>query len=552
MSTLATPSSGAPALGPAAVAQPSSAATVVSVTTGSPADVAGVLVGDVVMAVDGRPVRDIIEYRVLTDESEVSLDLLRDGIEVTFDLEKAPGTPLGVEIDSPVFDEVRTCDNHCEFCFIYQLPPGMRRSLYLKDDDYRLSFLYGNFTTLTRFTEADLERVVTEGLSPLYVSIHATNPELRTEMLRNRRGAMSLRWLRSLLDHGIEVHGQVVVCPGLNDGAALVETLCGVLDEYPELADVAIVPLGVSAHSSEVRMRPHTRDEARFVVGTVDAWQEIFLAALGRRMVFASDEYYLLADLPFPGAETYGDFSMHEDGIGMARAFQMEFEGRSGSGIGVRSGFFAWVDGAPAAGYRSPRTAGDTSAGCGVSLGPVSDDPAAFADGAVGAVDVASTHDAGASQRPESLVTPVAAVTLRPRRTAPVGILTGAYGALVLAPLIDALDRDDVRIIAVENRFFGGNIGVTGLMVGEDLHRVLAEQPVGHRYLLPDVCLSQGRFLDGTSPEDLPRAVEIVPTDGIALRDALRTAPPRPTPLRTSAPAPECVGAGTTSRTEPR
>ena len=109
---------------------------------------------------------------------------------------------------------MRTCDNHCEFCFIYQLPPGLRKSLYLKDDDYRLSFLYGNFTTLTRFTEADLERVVTEGLSPLNVSIHATDPDVRAEMLRNRRGATSLRWLRALLDHGIEVHGQVVVCPG--------------------------------------------------------------------------------------------------------------------------------------------------------------------------------------------------------------------------------------------------------------------------------------------------------------------------------------------------
>ena len=133
---------------------------------------------------------------------------------------------------------MRTCDNHCEFCFIYQLPPGMRKSLYLKDDDYRLSFLYGNFTTLTRFTEADLERVVTEGLSPLYVSIHATDPEVRARMLRNRRGATSLRWLRALLDHGIEVHGQVVVCPGVNDGAVLDDTLAGVLDQYPELASV--------------------------------------------------------------------------------------------------------------------------------------------------------------------------------------------------------------------------------------------------------------------------------------------------------------------------
>ena len=154
-----------------------------------------------------------------------------------------------------MFDQVRTCDNHCEFCFIYQLPKGMRPSLYMKDDDYRLSFLFGNFTTLTRFTESDLERVITERLSPLYVSIHATDPLVRADQLRNRRGATSLRWLRQLLDHDIEVHGQVVVCPGLNDGAVLTETLAGVLDHYPELRTVAVVPLGISDHSNEPRMR---------------------------------------------------------------------------------------------------------------------------------------------------------------------------------------------------------------------------------------------------------------------------------------------------------
>ena len=138
----------------------------------------------------------------------------------------------------------------------------------MKDDDYRLSFLFGNFTALTRFTESDLERVITERLSPLYVSIHATDPLVRADQLRNRRGATSLRWLRQLLDHDIEVHGQVVVCPGLNDGAVLTETLAGVLDHYPELRTVAVVPLGISDHSNEPRMRTHTRAEAEAVVDT--------------------------------------------------------------------------------------------------------------------------------------------------------------------------------------------------------------------------------------------------------------------------------------------
>ena len=217
---------------------------VVAVAPGSPAEAAGLRPGDAVLRVNGRVPRDVIEWRLWTDEPIVGLEIDRSGIELELDVHKRAGQPLGAEVSSAVFDRVRTCDNHCEFCFIYQLPKGLRRSLYLKDDDYRLSFLYGNFTTLTRFTEADLERVVTEGLSPLHVSIHATDPALRAQMLRNPRGATSLRWLRALLDHGIEVRGQLVVCPGVNDGAALDDTFAGILDQYPELTSVAVVPLG--------------------------------------------------------------------------------------------------------------------------------------------------------------------------------------------------------------------------------------------------------------------------------------------------------------------
>jgi len=469
-----------------------STARVVAVAPGSPAADGGVVIGDLINAVNGQPIRDVIEYRVLTDEAEVSLSIDRGGLQLDIDIDKNDGEPLGIEVDSAVFDRVRTCDNHCEFCFIYQLPKGMRKSLYLKDDDYRLSFLYGNFTTLTRFTEADLERVITENLSPLYVSIHATDPLVRNEMLRNRRGAMSLRWLRALLDHGIEVHGQIVVCPGLNDGDILDDTLCGVLDEYPELADVAVVPLGLSKFNKEPRMRLHTVQEAQRVCDLVDEWQETFRQTLGHRMVYAADEYYLLAHRPFPGPETYDGFSMHEDGIGMARAFELEFTGVTDEAIGVQTGFFAWVDGAPAEGYRAPRTE---------STSPT------------------SNGSPGPAPEPGS-------VKLLPRRKkvaadAPVGILTGSYGMTVLAPLVAAVGRDDVRLVEVDSQFFGGNVGVAGLMVGDDLQRVLGAQPDGHRYLLPDVCLSGGRFLDGLTPDDLPRPVEIIPTDGVALRRAL-------------------------------
>jgi putative radical SAM enzyme (TIGR03279 family) len=270
-----------------------SAARIVAVAPGSPAAAAGLAPGDSLVRLNGQVPRDIIQYRLLSDDADLTLDVARGGLELTIEITKAAGAPLGVEVDSPLFDRVQTCDNHCEFCFIYQLPPGLRKSLYLKDDDYRLSFLYGNFTTLTRFTEADLERVITERLSPLNVSIHATDPEVRADLLRNRRGATSLRWLRALLDNGIDVHGQVVVCPGVNDSAVLDDTLAGVLDQYPELASLCVVPLGVSRYSNEPRMRPHTRAEAQAVVDCVEDWQDVFRLALGRRLVFAADEYYL-------------------------------------------------------------------------------------------------------------------------------------------------------------------------------------------------------------------------------------------------------------------
>lgn len=468
-----------------------SAPVVVAVIPNSPADVAGMQPGDEVRMLNGMIPRDIIEWRLIADEAEVEIEFVRGGIEQHAVVTKSAGEPLGAEVSSALFDRVRTCDNHCAFCFIYQLPPGMRQSLYLKDDDYRLSFLYGNFTTLTRFTEADLERVITEGLSPLNVSIHATDPTVRSEMLRNPRGGTSLRWLRQLLDHEICVNGQIVVCPGVNDGEVLEDSMIGILDRYADLHHVALVPLGISRYNTEAAMRAHTQDEARAVVELVERWQKIFLTHMGHRMVFAADEYYLMADMAFPAGEDYEGFGLHEDGIGMARTFEWEFDGRLDLPTGSQSGFFAAVDGAPAQGYRAPRNpAGDTGLrGC------------------------------GSSELGDST-----GVALLPRRTAPVGILTAPYGAEVLQPLIDRCGRDDVRIVTVSNDFFGGNTAVTGLMVGQDIAKVLSTQPQGHRYLLPDVCLSEGRFLDGLTPQDLPRPVEIVATDGIALRRALEVA----------------------------
>src|SRR3984957_7034774 len=408
-----------------------SAPTVTSVTAASPAARAGLAVGDELLSIDGQEPRDVIDFQRLSDAGDPSVLVRRAGAPLprVVRVGKDAGEPLGVEVSSAVFDRIRTCDNHCAFCFIYQLPKGMRRSLYLKDDDYRLSFLYGNFTTLTRFTELDAERILTERLGPLFVSIHTTDPELRAHMPRNPKGATSLRWLEVLLDGGIEVHGQIVVCPGVNDGGALEDTLAGILDRYSGLSSVGAVPLGLSRFSNESEMRPHTLAEAEQVLDTIGQWQGLYKKALGHRMVYAADEYYLLAGRDLPSAQSYDGYPQHENGIGMARAFTEAFtQPASGGPGGVRHGFFASVDSAPAEGYRAPRL------------------PSAAA---------------GSDNRP-------------------ITVLTGTYGARVLGPLVASHPRQDIALHAVANDFFGGNIGVAGLLTGEDV--------AGGRNDIPEAC----------------------------------------------------------------
>ncbi len=448
-----------------------SGARISSISKNSPASSVDLRVGDELVAINGREPTDIIEYQQLVDGEVVTLVVRRgdEAIARKVTIGKELGEPLGLSIDSAVFDRIRTCDNHCSFCFIYQLPKGMRRSLYVKDDDFRLSFLYGNYTTLTRFTEFDLERVIDEGLSPLYVSIHSTNPELRAEMLRNPRGATSLRWLRELLRAGVQVHAQVVVCPGINDGPELERTLTDMISFYPELASVALVPVGVSSFSVESTMRSHTSDEARRVIDLAEHYQRLSRELLGRPTVFASDEFYVVAGETPPSASAFENLDQAENGIGLVAAFEESF---SGAGVMEKlgTGFFQSVDGAPAWGYRAERGAS------------VSDEP-----------------------------------------TSDVLVVTGEYAAPLLRNLLDRYGFAGVSILGVPNTFFGGNIKVAGLLTGEDITRALEQVPLTTLCLLPDVCLSEGRFLDGLSLQDLERPIRVVRTTGQDLREVLES-----------------------------
>jgi len=447
-----------------------SGAKISTISHGSPAFLSGLLVGDEIVSINGVPPTDVIEYQTLVDGPEINLEIRRAETLSLIHVIKSEGEPLGITVDSAVFDRVRTCDNHCSFCFIYQLPKGMRRSLYVKDDDYRLSFLYGNYTTLTRFTEFDLERVVSENLSPLYVSIHVTDPQRRADLLRNPRGATSLRWLRALLDEGIDVHGQIVLCPGINDADVLEQTLADIFSVYGELRTLSVVPVGVSDFSTEDQMRPLTTDEAGATIATIERWQQVGFNVLGRALVHASDEIYLIADHEPPAASDEDLVDLIENGVGLTAAFATSFQQRSRMNS-LGTGFFQSVDGAPAEGYRLPRI------------------------------------------RPSQFHLPF---------LKDVAIVTGEYGAVTLRRMLDTAGFADVTLAVVKNRFFGGNIKVAGLMVTSDINDAIERvNDVATRFVLPDVCLSEGRFLDGLTPDDLIAPVEILPTSGFALREYL-------------------------------
>ncbi|MEY4365754.1 MAG: hypothetical protein RLZZ305_1098 [Actinomycetota bacterium] len=457
---------------------------VMSVDEGSAAASAGLVPGDVIRSVQGLVPRDVIEWHRLVDEPRVELTVGRGGLDLDIIVTRQPDEPFGVTVSSAVFDRVQTCDNHCEFCFIYQLPKGMRRSLYTKDDDYRLSFLFGNFTTLTRFTEADLERVVDERLSPLFVSVHATDPAVRSGMLRNERGGVSLRWLGEMLARGIEVNVQIVLCPGVNDGVVLEDTLAGILERFPAVSNVAVVPLGLSRHNTEVRMRVHTSAEALEAVMCIEKWAGRFLQVLGRRVVHAADELYLRAGLEVPVAAEYGDFGMLEDGIGLVRSFVEAYVGRRDDRSHHNGGFFSAVDASPY--VRSANPAVET----GLRRVP-------------GSVPVTMRRSRGQG----------APLSVR--------ILSGELAAPVIRRLVS--DHPHVEVVAVRNGYFGGNTAVAGLLTFEDVSEACAKEPRDALFLLPDVCLNAGTFLDGHTIDELTSRfdVEVVPASGALLRERL-------------------------------
>ena len=278
--------------------------------------------GDLLLAVNGAPVADYLAYRFAIADELVTLAIARDGECWEIEIEKDEDEDLGLGFEEDVFDGMRRCANKCVFCFEEQMPAGMRPSLSARDDDYRLSFLHGNFITLTNLRPGEWQRILREHLTPLYVSVHATDPEVRRRMMHNRRAGEILPQLRQLGEAGIEVHTQVVLCPGWNDGEVLERTLDDLSELYPTVISIGVVPVGLTGHRPKgPEVRPVTPADAEAVLATLERRQNELLVKLGTRLIFAADEFYLATGRPIPPAEAYEGYPQRENGIGLTRIF---------------------------------------------------------------------------------------------------------------------------------------------------------------------------------------------------------------------------------------
>jgi len=284
--------------------------------------------GDVLVSINEQPIRDVFDYRYLSEDEELTLLIRKpDGEEWELEIEKDAYEDLGLVFEDGLMDEYRSCRNKCIFCFIDQMPPGMRDTLYFKDDDARLSFLQGNYITLTNLSEEDMERILFYKLSPINISVHTTNPELRCKMLNNRFAGEALEKIKRFYDAGLEMNGQIVLCKGYNDGEELERTIHDLTAYLPYMQSVSVVPIGMTKYREGLaQIEPFTKEDAIKVLDIITKWQTIILEHYGTRMIHASDEWYLMAGLPLPTEEAYEGYPQLENGVGMIRLLNTEVD----------------------------------------------------------------------------------------------------------------------------------------------------------------------------------------------------------------------------------
>ena len=298
---------------------------ITSVDSRSPAAKAGVRAGDRLARINGQVVVDFLDYQALSAERKLTVSVLRDGRAMDFSVTKGEYAELGLNFETPMMSGVRMCCNKCMFCFVDQLPANVRESMRVKDDDWRMSLMMGNYVTLTNVSDRELERIIARHASPLYISVHATQPELREKLLGTPRAKKLMEQLKKLSDGGIEFHCQAVLCPGINDGEALEQTISELI-RLPGALSLALVPVGLTNHREGLcNLRKYNAGEAGAVIAQANVWREKLLAEKGTRFVFPSDEFYLQAGMDVPADEEYEDYGQIDDGVGLLRLLETEY-----------------------------------------------------------------------------------------------------------------------------------------------------------------------------------------------------------------------------------
>lgn len=299
---------------------------ITAVEPGSPAQRAGIAPGMGLVSIGGQPIRDVLDYRFYMTDQVLDLVLETGAGPTPLRVRKGEYDDLGLSFDTYLMDRQHHCRNKCIFCFVDQLPPGMRDTLYFKDDDSRMSFLFGSYVTLTNQSEEDIRRIIKMHISPINISVHTTNPELRVRMLGNPKSGQVLDYIPMLTEAGIAVNAQLVLCPGINDGPELTRSLHDLGRYAPGLQSIALVPVGLTRHRQGLYpLRPYTRDEARQVLATADAFNREMVDRLGAPLAYGADELFLIAQRPFPDPGYYGDFHQLEDGVGLSTLLEQEF-----------------------------------------------------------------------------------------------------------------------------------------------------------------------------------------------------------------------------------
>lgn len=408
-----------------------------AVESGSVCAKKGILPGNTLLSINGHEIGDFLDYRFYMAETKLRLVFAQGGKFKVITVYKDEAQDIGLQFDNYLMSRQQSCKNKCIFCFIDQLPKGLRQSLYFKDDDSRLSFLFGNYITLTNLSEHDVQRIIDMHISPINISVHTTNPQLRVQMMKNPNAAKSLELIGRFADAGIKINTQLVLCPGINDGAELQKTMEDLAAYYPSVQMIAAVPLGVTKFRENLpKLQTYTKETAAAVLDLIETFGDNFKKKHGVRFAFAADEFYIKAGRPIPEADYYEDFEQLENGVGMCALLKQEF--------------FDALSDTPSRGVPCKRTIA-----CGTAAYPL----------------IRSLADAAQEKFP--------------------GL--------------------ELQVVAVENRFFGETITVTGLLTGRDLIEQLKTLELGHTLILSASMLrsEMDLFLDDTTPQQLADALHI-------------------------------------------